>query len=312
MTMQMLECFLAVAKTNSFSQAADQLYMSQPTLSRHIAALETELGTKLFIRSKNTVRLSNVGLSVRGKLEEMYQYYLNASKEVHSTVNDIQDGLKIGIIENGSIDSIVRDALQTLHNIQPGLVLTFRKLDPKQCVSALRDHIIDIFLTSDDIMPELEEMSRCDLAEDIICLAVPADHPHAHMTKVFCEDMQQYFRDLPLIVVDHKLFEDPVRSAMDNRFPSYAFLSHANPKFITEEETWFPSILHQIELGFAYSIMPGRAQIGNSPYVSMIPIYLHTPEGNACPMAVKNIAVWEIENGNRMLQILLDILKQSD
>ena len=55
---------LAVAKCKSFSRAADLLYISQPVLSRYIAALEKELGVTLFDRSASPIRLTSAGGAV--------------------------------------------------------------------------------------------------------------------------------------------------------------------------------------------------------------------------------------------------------
>ncbi len=53
-----IKCFLAVAETLNFTKAANQLFISQPGLSRQIVSLERELNTLLFIRDKHTVRLT--------------------------------------------------------------------------------------------------------------------------------------------------------------------------------------------------------------------------------------------------------------
>ena len=55
MELRLLRYFLTVAKEQSFTKAAEQLHITQPTLSRQMAAFEEELGVTLFIRSgKNT------------------------------------------------------------------------------------------------------------------------------------------------------------------------------------------------------------------------------------------------------------------
>ena len=50
MELRVLRYFLTVAKEQSFTKAAEQLHITQPTLSRQLAAFEEELGTKLFVR----------------------------------------------------------------------------------------------------------------------------------------------------------------------------------------------------------------------------------------------------------------------
>jgi len=61
MTSVQIKCFLTVAKTLSFTEAAKQLYMAQPALSKQISAFEKELQMQLFDRTKRTVRLTTQG-----------------------------------------------------------------------------------------------------------------------------------------------------------------------------------------------------------------------------------------------------------
>ncbi|WP_201330456.1 LysR family transcriptional regulator, partial [Lactobacillus nasalidis] len=59
--MEKIQTFVSLAGTLSFSQTADDLYTSQSTVSKHIAALEKELGMKLFDRSSRQVSLTKEG-----------------------------------------------------------------------------------------------------------------------------------------------------------------------------------------------------------------------------------------------------------
>ena len=61
MQFKQLEVFVQVARLKSFSKAADALYLTQPTISAHISALESELGTRLVIRSTKEIQLTPTG-----------------------------------------------------------------------------------------------------------------------------------------------------------------------------------------------------------------------------------------------------------
>ena len=78
MTLQELQCFLVVAKTKSYSKAAQELFVSQPAISKHISALEQELNTTLVDR---TVR-RNIHLTQTGELlyESLYRCQADFSK----------------------------------------------------------------------------------------------------------------------------------------------------------------------------------------------------------------------------------------
>ena len=67
MNLKQLEAFVNVAEKRSFSKAARELYLTQPTVSAHISALEKELNIKLFLRYTSEVGLTDDG-------EKLYQY----------------------------------------------------------------------------------------------------------------------------------------------------------------------------------------------------------------------------------------------
>ena len=82
MNLKQLEAFVQVAEGGSFSKAAKELYLTQPTISAHISALEKELNARLFIRNTKEVSLSEDGkdlyrhakqiIDIEKKIEERF------------------------------------------------------------------------------------------------------------------------------------------------------------------------------------------------------------------------------------------------
>ena len=64
MEFKQLESFAAVVRFNSFTKAAESLYISQPTISTHIRALEEELGTRLIMRTTKNIEVTAEGLKL--------------------------------------------------------------------------------------------------------------------------------------------------------------------------------------------------------------------------------------------------------
>ena len=67
MNLKQLEAFVQVAEGGSFSKAAKQLFLTQPTISAHISSLEKELNARLFVRNTKEVKLSDDG-------KDLYRY----------------------------------------------------------------------------------------------------------------------------------------------------------------------------------------------------------------------------------------------
>lgn len=71
MELRVLNYFLAIAREENFTKAAQQLHVTQPTLSRQIADLEQELGVKLFIRSNHNIILTEDGMILKRRAQEI-------------------------------------------------------------------------------------------------------------------------------------------------------------------------------------------------------------------------------------------------
>lgn len=71
MDFRILRYFLAVAREQSFTKAAEQLHITQPTLSRQLAALEEELGVKFLVRSGRNITLTDQGIFFKRRAQEL-------------------------------------------------------------------------------------------------------------------------------------------------------------------------------------------------------------------------------------------------
>ena len=71
MELRLLRYFLTVAKEQSFTKAAEQLHITQPTLSRQMAAFEEELGVALFIRNGKKISLTDEGILLKRRALEI-------------------------------------------------------------------------------------------------------------------------------------------------------------------------------------------------------------------------------------------------
>lgn len=71
MELRVLNYFLAIAREENFTRAAEQLHVTQPTLSRQIAQLEEELGVELFVRSNHNIILTEEGMILKRRAQEI-------------------------------------------------------------------------------------------------------------------------------------------------------------------------------------------------------------------------------------------------
>lgn len=105
MELRILRYFLAVASEENISRAARQLHITQPTLSRQLHDLETELGVQLFERGTRHITLTPQGLLFRRRAREIIELSDKARQELICGCDDIKGTVAIGA---GELQSVLR------------------------------------------------------------------------------------------------------------------------------------------------------------------------------------------------------------
>ena len=95
MQLKQLEVFLQVSRQRSFSRAAEALYLTQPTVSAHVAALEEELGTRLVVRSTKELHLTAAGRVLARYAAEIQGLCQRAAQDVRTAASSIAGTLSI-------------------------------------------------------------------------------------------------------------------------------------------------------------------------------------------------------------------------
>jgi DNA-binding transcriptional LysR family regulator len=190
-----LEAFVQVANQHSFSRAAEALFLTQPSVTARIQALERDLGERLFERSGRGVRLTEVGACFLPHAERVLQA-LNAGRDAIDSLRNLQSGTLI-----------LASATTVSTYILPGLLKTFRSRFPRVEVSVRtgRSEQVLQMLLSDEAQVGLvravyhQDIETKGLIEDELVLVVQADHELADIGSVTVEQMGNH----PFIFFDH-------------------------------------------------------------------------------------------------------------
>ncbi|MEK4754492.1 LysR family transcriptional regulator [Priestia sp. FSL R5-0597] len=110
MEIRVLRYFLTVAREGNITKAADVLHVTQPTLSRQLKDLEQELGKKLFIRSSHSIILTDEGMLLRNRAEEIVNMVDKLEAEFSSMEETIGGDIYIGGGETEAMKHIARVA----------------------------------------------------------------------------------------------------------------------------------------------------------------------------------------------------------
>ncbi len=112
MEFRVLQYFLAVAREQSVSGAAEYLHLSQPTLSRQLKDLEEELGKQLFIRGNRKITLTDEGMTLRKRAEEIVQLVKNTEDEIMLSDDSLSGNIYIGAGETDAVHILAKAANQ--------------------------------------------------------------------------------------------------------------------------------------------------------------------------------------------------------
>lgn len=120
MNRQQLQCFLCTADKLNFTKAAEELYLSTPTVTHHIKSLEEELNTTLFIRTTRMVKLTEAGTVFYNDAKEILAKMDIAEKRVHKMTSKKTTFIKIGCSSNTEV-SYMKSTLEELHRAFPNV-----------------------------------------------------------------------------------------------------------------------------------------------------------------------------------------------
>ena len=110
MELRVLQYFLAVAREQNISAAAQSLHLTQPTLSRQLKELEEELGKQLMVRGSRKITLTEDGMLLRKRAEEILELVDRTEKEVMQSDEAISGDIYIGTGETDGVRQLARAA----------------------------------------------------------------------------------------------------------------------------------------------------------------------------------------------------------
>lgn len=183
-----LESFIAVAETLNFSVASQQLYMSQPGLSKSISNLENELGFRLFDRSTRRVRLTESG----ERFYRLTKAFLEQCKTLSdSSAPETLIG-SLSIAFGSIVDSIYLPSIISMFSDQyPGISIQTSILDAETGISSVGNGKVDICLISNFAIHLKKEPNLCSefFYPCKLQIAVWRGHPLANRKTVRLEEL---------------------------------------------------------------------------------------------------------------------------
>ena len=211
MEIRTLRYFLAVAREENMTRAAEILHVTQPTLSKQLKSLEQELGKKLFTRHSFSIRLTDEGVLLRNRAEDLVSMADKIEQEFIS-LDDISGGdLYLGLAESAQIRYLAQ-AIRLFKERYPALHYHITSGDTEQIAEKLDKGLLDFLVLAE--LPDSRKYEYLAFPEnDIWGLIIPAGDPLAQKDSVTAEDL----KGLPLFCSD-QAWGNEIRTWAGNDF----------------------------------------------------------------------------------------------
>ena len=182
-----LRYFLAIAREENMTRAADILHVTQPTLSKTLRALEDELGKKLFTRHSFSIALTQEGQLLRDRAEDLITMADKIEKEFFS-LDDITGGeLFLGLAESYQIRYLARE-IRKMKSAFPGLNYHITSGDTEQVTEKLDKGLLDFAVLCDT--PDAGKYEYISFPEsDIWGVVMPKGAPLEKKESVCIDDL---------------------------------------------------------------------------------------------------------------------------
>lgn len=149
MDIRLMEYYLAVTREGNISAAAESLHVSQPGLSRQMKELEDELGVTLFERGSRKITLTEEGMILRKRAEEMVHLMQLTEKEITNVKNKISGDIRIGAGESHAFHFLSRAAGELMQSY-PDIRLHITSGDTNDLMEQLDNGLLDFALIFSD------------------------------------------------------------------------------------------------------------------------------------------------------------------
>jgi DNA-binding transcriptional LysR family regulator len=261
MNTQQLQCFLYVADKLNFTKAAEELYLSTPTVTHHIQKLEEELNTKLFIRTSKMVKLTEAGTAFYSDAKEILMKIDISKKRAEKASSRNISFIRIGCTSNVELNSLT-EVLSDLQQKYPKVYPVISVNDYSQLVNLFNDRQIDIMLSTKDMLKDTNNYTFKKLKLLTKCAVISVDSPFSKYEKLTFHDL----KEICLISLHPKLIPFQYKDKAQEKIVSF---SPQNLGFVCESDQ---AAILLAKAGYGAAILPKFCIPSNTEGVAVIPI----------------------------------------
>lgn len=194
MEIRVLRYFLAVVREESITKAAELLHITQPTLSRQIAQMEEEMGVKLFGRGTRKIVLTNEGLLLRRRAEEILELVDKTERELSAQDEMVEGTVSVGCGDLAAVQ-LLPELIRSFHERYPAVTFDLYTATADHIKDRMDRGLTDVGLLLEPINMEKYDYIRLNQREQWVVVMHP-DSPLANLDRITPKDL----KGVPLIL----------------------------------------------------------------------------------------------------------------
>jgi DNA-binding transcriptional LysR family regulator len=201
-----IETFLMVCRHESFTKAADKLFITSAAVKKQIDSLEDELGVQLFLRKSSGCVLTPPGEIFQSESKKILKAINTAAQRVQKAEKEQEYEIHIGY--SVKLDyNFLHDISSAYTEQYPNHCLRFERMKKSELTTALYNQTIDCFIIINPQKSEFKRMKKVTVAETQMYAVMQKNHPLTQKKTVTFDDLVPY--DVYLSsVLDNSLYED--------------------------------------------------------------------------------------------------------
>jgi DNA-binding transcriptional LysR family regulator len=242
MDTQALTAFLAVAESGSFSTAAERLFLTQPAVSKRIAQLEQQLGTRLFDRVSRRVRLTEAGEALLPRARQVLLDLEDMGRAISNLTGTVSGTLRIGTSHHIGLHRLP-PVLRRFSRQYPDVKLDIHFIDSEEAWEAVLHGDLEMGVVTLPPQPDPRLHSQAVWQDPLVFMAAP-EHPLARLKRVPLETLTGYSAILP----------SPV--TFTRRIVESLFEEQALTLNISMSTNYLETIHMMVSIGLGWSVLP--------------------------------------------------------
>ena len=260
-----LQTFVTIAESGSFSLASERLFLTQPAISKRIAALETELGTSLFDRIGRKVYLTEAGQALLPRARSILLEVEDSRRAISNLSGRIAGRLSIGTSHHIGLHRLP-PVLRQFSRDYPEVELDIHFLDSEEVCQAVEHGELEMGIVTLPLEP-IPNLSTRVIWPDPLSIVVSREHPLLKLKTITLTDLAQHAAVLPA----HGTY---TREVIERAFKPLGLTLK-----VTMSTNYLETIKMMVQVGLGWSVLPKAMLNMEMRGISLPQIRLHRDLG---------------------------------